>query len=105
MLAQARRKFKVEGLEFEVEDPRLIQFEDLMQQQSLFPPINNSSFGKATGNLIKSLLNNITGEKGQIMHTNQTNRRQNNSIYHSLPPIGPARDHSESRLPKPKYIL
>lgn len=63
MLNQAKRRYKVEGFEFDIDDPRLVQLEELMSQGSIFPPIQNTSYGKATGNMIKSLLNNITSEK------------------------------------------
>ena len=63
MLGQARKRFKVEGLEFDLDDPRLLQLDEMINQQSIFPPINNSSYGKATNNLIKSLLNNVIGER------------------------------------------
>lgn len=59
MLVSAKRKFKIEGVEFDIEDPRLIQLEELITQGSLFPPIQSASYGKATSNLIKSLLNNF----------------------------------------------
>jgi hypothetical protein len=113
MLAQARRRYKVEGLEYDIEDPRMIQIEELMQQSSLFPPISNATYGKATGNMIKSLLSNISGATGNSEEKKApTQRRQqnnglgsNSNLYHSLPPIGPNRDQSESRIPKPKYVL
>ena len=50
-------------MDFDIEDPRMIQYEELAMQSSIFPPIQNNSYGKATGNLIKSLLNNVTGDK------------------------------------------
>ena len=50
-------------MEFDLEDPRLLQLDEMINQQSIFPPINNSSYGKATNNLIKSLLNNVIGER------------------------------------------
>lgn len=31
MLAQAKRRYKVEGLEYDIDDPRMIQIEELMQ--------------------------------------------------------------------------
>jgi hypothetical protein len=63
MLGQARKRFKVEGMDFDLDDPRLLQLDEMINQQSIFPPINNASYGKATNNLIKSLLNNVIGER------------------------------------------
>jgi hypothetical protein len=66
MLNQARRRYKVEGLEYDIDDPRMIQLDELMTQSSIFPPIQSSNYGKATGNMIKSLLNNITTNGGGV---------------------------------------
>ena len=51
----------MENLEYELDDPRLLTLDELMTDTSIFPPINNNSFGKATGTLIKALLNNLDG--------------------------------------------
>ena len=103
MLSQARRKFKIEGVDFDIEDPRLVQLDELVHQGSLFPPIQSATYGKATSHLIKSLLNNF--DRNQPSQQQQPSRRQANGIYHSLPPIGPVREQSESRIPRPKYVL
>lgn len=39
MLAQARKRYKLEGIEYDLDDPRLMQLEELLNQGSLFPPI------------------------------------------------------------------
>lgn len=65
MLAQAKRRYKLEGLDYDIEDPRLLQIEELASQGSLFPPIQSTSFGKATNHLIKSLLNNFPSNMPQ----------------------------------------
>jgi hypothetical protein len=42
-----------------LDDPRIIALDEIISNNSFFPPINNNSFGKATGSLVKSLLNNL----------------------------------------------
>jgi hypothetical protein len=32
MLAQARKRYKIEGLEYDIEDPRLLQLDELITQ-------------------------------------------------------------------------
>lgn len=58
MLNQARRKYEVEGMDNDLEDPRLVEIDDLMISPSLFPPIANTKSG-ITGKMIKSLLGNM----------------------------------------------
>ena len=57
------------GLDNDLEDPRILQLEELMRNPSLFPPIHNPSFGKETNSLIKSLLSNFQ-EGGNKSNTN-----------------------------------
>jgi len=80
----------------------MINLDDLMSQTSIFPAINNNTYGKATGNLIKNLLSNLGN------HSTSNNAQQKRPLannYHSLPPIVPAREAPETKLPKPKYIF
>jgi hypothetical protein len=53
----------MENIDHELDDPRLITLEELLSNNSFLPPINNNSFGKATGSLVKNLLNNL-GKQG-----------------------------------------
>jgi hypothetical protein len=46
-------------MEIDLEDPRLITLEEMLSQTSIFPAIASTSVGKATNNLIKSLLSNL----------------------------------------------
>lgn len=50
-------------MNYDFDDPRIITLEEMMNNTSMFPTISNNSLGKATGQLIKSLLNNL-GSKG-----------------------------------------
>ena len=43
----------------------MIQIDDLVHTNSTLPPISNNTLGKASGALIKELLNNLTGEGGK----------------------------------------
>lgn len=58
MLSNAKKKLEGTGQDFE--DPRIIQVEELMSNTSMLPPINNNSLGKASGALIKQLLDGLT---------------------------------------------
>ena len=92
----------------------MIQIDDLVHTNSTLPPISNNTLGKASGALIKELLNNLTGEGGKnkqssIAYQNQS-KRGNNSGYHSLPPIGPGNNNqgmpdSKMMIAKPKNII
>ena len=79
--------------------------DELVHNNSFFPPINNTSYGKATGSLIKTLLNNLgSGKKSDNKYSNVNN--SGGGVYHSLPPIVPSRETSEGKaMPKAKYIL
>ena len=61
LILNAKRRYQAEGFEYDIDDPRIIQFEELVSNNSFFPSINSTSLGKATGHLIKSLLNNFGG--------------------------------------------
>mmetsp|Transcript_27435 Transcript_27435/g.20593 ORF Transcript_27435/g.20593 Transcript_27435/m.20593 type:complete len:102 (+) Transcript_27435:1715-2020(+) len=64
VINQAKRTYMREDLDLEnLDDPRIITLDELMKSDSLFPPINSNSYGKATGALIKSLVNNFSNEK------------------------------------------
>jgi hypothetical protein len=89
----------------------MIQIDDLVNANSILPPISNNTLGKASGALIKQLLDNLTGEGGKkqqsIAYQNQS-KRGNNSGYHSLPPIGPNNNQmpdSKMMIAKPKNII
>ena len=59
MIINAKRKIQTnEG--GEIDDPRIIMVEELVNQTSILPPINNGSFGKHSGALIKQLLDGFT---------------------------------------------
>lgn len=47
----------------EIDDPRIIQVDELVSTTSILPPINNNTLGKASGALIKQLLDNLNGEQ------------------------------------------
>ena len=66
MISNAKRRYLVEGIETggDLEDPRILNLEELISNTSLFPPIENRTLGKATGALIKSLLNSISEKDG-----------------------------------------
>ncbi len=63
VIGNARKKLGNEGAA-DIDDPRIIQVEELVAQTSSFlPPINNNgSIGKASGALIKQLLEGLTHE-------------------------------------------
>lgn len=59
----AKKKLINEGVTETIDDPRLVQVDELVNNTtSILPPINNGSLGKASGALIKQLLDNLTGE-------------------------------------------
>ncbi len=71
-----------EDLDLEnLDDPRLITLDEMISNNSFFPPIPQNTFGKATGALVKSLLNNFSVDK-QKHHDNgdryQSKRANNN---------------------------
>ncbi|TNV85069.1 hypothetical protein FGO68_gene2074 [Halteria grandinella] len=79
----------------------------------MLPPINNQSLGKASGALIKQLLDNLNGDPKSkpsgLAYQNQS-KRGNNQGYHSLPPIGPANQGgmpqiNDQKIAKPKNII
>ena len=63
VIGNAKKKLG-EGAAEIIDDPRMIQVEELVSQTtSILPPINNNgSIGKASGALIKQLLDGLTHE-------------------------------------------
>lgn len=61
MISNAKKKLQSEG-HLDIEDPRIIQIDDLVNANSILPPINNSTIGKASGALIKQLLEGLNGD-------------------------------------------
>jgi hypothetical protein len=59
MISNAKRKLQPNDAS-DFDDPRVIHVEELVNQTSILPPINNGSFGKHSGALIKQLLDNLT---------------------------------------------
>lgn len=49
----------MENIEYDLDDPRIIVLEEMVNNYGFFPPIKNSNMGKATGTLVKNLINNI----------------------------------------------
>lgn len=49
----------MENIDIDLDDPRIIVLEEIMNNYSFFPPINNTNMGKATGTLVKNLINNF----------------------------------------------
>jgi hypothetical protein len=48
----------MENMDIDLDDPRIILLEEIMSNHNFFPPINNSNMGKATGTLVRNLINN-----------------------------------------------
>mmetsp|Transcript_23036 Transcript_23036/g.22407 ORF Transcript_23036/g.22407 Transcript_23036/m.22407 type:complete len:112 (+) Transcript_23036:672-1007(+) len=63
VINQAKRTYMREDLDLEnLDDPRIMTLDEMMKSDSFFPPINNN-YGKATGALVKSLVNNFSPDK------------------------------------------
>lgn len=78
MIFNARRRYQIEGIETngDLEDPRIMNLDELISNTSLFPPIENRTLGKATGALIKSLLNSIPEKDGSNSKNQGSNQRR-----------------------------
>lgn len=59
VIQNAKRKLQGE----DIDDPRMVQVEDLINTTSILPPISNATLGKASGALIKQLLDNLNGDQ------------------------------------------
>ena len=63
MLDGAKRRIEVEGIEYDLNDPRVIQLEELMKNPSFFPAIEPKALGKVSGDMIKALLSNFNDKE------------------------------------------
>jgi hypothetical protein len=72
VISNAKKTYLREDLDLEaLIDPRIITLEEMITNNSFLPPINNNSFGKATGTLVKSLLNNLGSNGGKKSDDNR----------------------------------
>ena len=101
---------RLNKLIWELDDNRLLSIDEMVIDNSLFPPIGKSNgLGKATNSLVKSLLGSVEKVQPSSMNHRTIDHsilKKNANNYHSMPPVsGLSRDESEKQIPKSKYIL